>query len=193
MAAPESTSIKNLSGKWVLNSALSGDIDGVLTIQGIGYAYRTAITTSTITLHCKHFTDDEGEHIDIRQVSTAYIPWFKSETEEKRHPDGQWRDHEDYLFGKVKGQTKWVELAGYEDPTEDKFLKTGWLPETENGDVIMSYVEREDETWNATQIWGFEEINGERRYARHILVKAKDGKEKKIRLVYDYAGSDVDY
>ena len=41
--------------------------------------------------------------------------------------------------------------------------------------------------WTAEQVWGFEEINGERRYTRRLIVW-KDGKEEKCRLVYNYRG-----
>ena len=41
--------------------------------------------------------------------------------------------------------------------------------------------------WTADQIWGFEEIKGERRYVRHVVVRKGDD-WKLARLVYDYKG-----
>jgi hypothetical protein len=38
------------------------------------------------------------------------------------------------------------------------------------------------------QLWGFQEIDGNRYYVRKVVVK-KDGEEKRERLVYDYAGA----
>jgi len=37
------------------------------------------------------------------------------------------------------------------------------------------------------QIWGFEMVNGERRYTRRVAV-AKDGKYELARFVYDFIG-----
>jgi hypothetical protein len=39
------------------------------------------------------------------------------------------------------------------------------------------------------QIWGFEMINEERRYVRHVIVRKGDD-WKQARLVYDYQGYD---
>lgn len=41
--------------------------------------------------------------------------------------------------------------------------------------------------WTADQIWGFEEVNGERRYVRHVVARKGDD-WKLARLVYDYKG-----
>lgn len=40
------------------------------------------------------------------------------------------------------------------------------------------------------QIWGFAEINGDRRYVRHVVVRKGDD-WKQARLVYDYQGYDL--
>lgn len=37
------------------------------------------------------------------------------------------------------------------------------------------------------QVWGFEEVEGERRYTRRICV-AKDGQYELARFVYSYTG-----
>ncbi len=42
--------------------------------------------------------------------------------------------------------------------------------------------------WTAEQNWGFEEINGERRYTRRVVVWKGDHLQK-ARLVYDYKGA----
>ena len=51
--------------------------------------------------------------------------------------------------------------------------------------VIEMYVESISDTWTAQQIWGFSEINGERRQVRRVLTKKGD-KELKVSLIYDY-------
>ena len=71
------------------------------------------------------------------------------------------------------------------DVDDDDFLKTSWLdPE---GEHIQAIAESIGNGWTADQIWGFEEIKGERRYVRHVVVRKGDD-WKLARLVYDYKG-----
>ena len=37
------------------------------------------------------------------------------------------------------------------------------------------------------QTWGVEEINGERRYVRHVRLTTPKGDDEQIKLVYDYS------
>lgn len=142
---------------------------------------RKAITMSTITLSCKTYVDDKGvTHIDIEQTGTGGVKG----TTERRQLDWQELEHEDQIFGKVKGKSRWIALSEVSEP----WMKEGWLPEMSEGDtkMIQSYVESVGNGWTADQIWGFAEVNGERRYVRRAIVrKGKD--EKKTRLVYDYS------
>lgn len=65
-------------------------------------------------------------------------------------------------------------------------MKTGWLKEDEEEKFLFkSYVESQDNGWVATQIWGFQEVKGERRHVRKILV-TKDDKRAAVTFVYDY-------
>lgn len=54
---------------------------------------------------------------------------------------------------------------------------------------VHSYVKNVDAAggWIAEQIWGFEDVNGERRYTRRIVVW-KNGEFRRARVVYDYKG-----
>lgn len=70
-----------------------------------------------------------------------------------------------------------------------KYLAEGWLKETEEGDVIESFVDNEGNKWTGWQIWGFAEIGGERKFTRRVVVRKTDKNEAhRVRLVYDYAG-----
>jgi len=133
---------------------------------------------TTVTLHVKQYKDSAGVvHVDIEQTATGGIKG----TTELRQLDGQTGEHEDQIFGKVRGQTNWVKLAD----VKDDFLSKGWLPETAQGETIESNVESVGNGWKASQIWGFEDIKGERRYCRHVVI-TKGGKSKTGRLVYDW-------
>lgn len=91
------------------------------------------------------------------------------------------------MFGTVKGQSKFIAVEDIQDP----FLAKGWLEGEEekkgpNGEShILSHVESLDNGWTATQIWGFQTVDGKRRYCRHIVV-AKGAEKVEFRLVYDY-------
>ncbi|OSS49498.1 hypothetical protein B5807_06039 [Epicoccum nigrum] len=195
MAAPESANIKNLRGKWTMNKTLSDPFDPVLALQGIGWLTRKAIGAATVTLHVKHYTLEDGTtvKIDIDQVLSGGL---KGSVEE-RTLDWQWRGHTDFLFGTVKGHNRYTTLAAVQEEakgkgvTEEdaKFLAEGWLKETEEGEVMESFVENEANKWTAWQIWGFAEIGGKRMYVRRIVVRKTDkGEFKRVRLVYDYTG-----
>lgn len=128
---------------------------------------------------------ETATHIDIQQIATAGMKG----TREERCLDTVFRPHSDWIFGNVKGQSKWLAL----DEVTDDFLKSGWLTtdaeKTGPGgkDHILSFVENLDNGWTAEQIWGFMEIEGERRYVRNIVIRKKDERVN-LRLVYDYLG-----
>ncbi len=159
---------------------------------------RKLVGNATLTLTVKHYTappsppaDPSGpevSHIEIEQTGTGGL---KGSTE-RRCLDYTFREHSDWLFGTVQGQSKWMTPA---DIT-DEFLKGKegeWLEGEEekggpNGEThILSHVESQDSDWTATQIWGFQIIGGERKYTRHIVV-AKGSERVELKLVYDYLG-----
>ncbi|KAL2207223.1 hypothetical protein CC79DRAFT_1333024 [Sarocladium strictum] len=187
MAAPADKTIKNFSGQYSLNKSLSESIDPVLSVQGISWLLRTAIGAASITLDVNQYeappnppntSTDIFTHVDIEQTAAG----LKS-THERRTLDSEYREHSDWLFGTVKGYSAFVAL----EEIEDEHLKKGWLKEGVEGEknLIKSYVESQDNGWIATQIWGFQEVGGARRYCRNILV-TKGDKRAAVRLVYDY-------
>ena len=140
---------------------------------------RKGIGMSTITLHINMYDKDGVPNVDIVQVGTAGVKG----TTERRHLDGQPGAHRDHIFGNVEGTSKYTKL----DEISDDFLKSGWLPESKDGEVIMTNVVNKEAGWDAKQVWGFEEVNNERRYVRHAVV-TKGSERKTCRMVYDYVG-----
>jgi hypothetical protein len=137
-----------------------------------------------VTLHVKQYTappappstaTEPATHIDIEQVASGL-----SSTHEARCLDNAWREHSDWLFGSVRGRSWFAKLA----EIEDDFLKKGWEEGTE--EVVVSYVESVGNGWTATQVWGFQVVDGVRRYCRNIVV-AKGSERVEMRLVYDYS------
>lgn len=193
MAAPESVKIGDLTGNWVMNKSLSGDTDSVLALQGVSWFIRKAIGLATVTQHLKQYFDEKDPsitHIDFTQTITGGIKG----TTELRTLDYQWRPHSDYLFGDLKGRSRWIKLADLDEADEDqKFLRQDWLPESAEGEMVESYVENDDKGWTGHQVWGFQEIEvaeeKERRHVRNVVVRKGDDVQR-IKLVFDWAGKD---
>ncbi|RYP63810.1 hypothetical protein DL771_009093 [Monosporascus sp. 5C6A] len=210
MAAPANKNIGDLNGKWVLNKILSDPTDAALALQGVGWMLRTALGYATITLGVHQYTGppkppststEPATHVDIDQTVSGGI---KGNTE-LRCLDWEQRAHSDYLFGTVRGQSRWVaggdELArvvAEVEPAGAAYLKGGadqgeWLEdEAERGGPggethILSFARNvdEDRGWTATQVWGFQKVGGERRYVRLIVV-AKGEELVNMKMVYDY-------
>ncbi|KAH9065244.1 hypothetical protein EDB87DRAFT_1594662 [Lactarius vividus] len=183
MAAPKDLSTLNVSAVYVMNKELSDDTDAILSMQGVSWINRTAISYGTITLYVKHYKDEKGiEHVDTDQTLTGI-----SGTAELRVLDWTTREHYDYLFGHVVGKSR---RRNVED-IEGDFLKSGWLPDTVEHGVIASWIESDTKksgySWTSDEVWGFEEVKGERRYTRHIKFTEKPGgKVVEARIVYDY-------
>lgn len=157
----------------------------MLTLQGVGWLTRKGIQLATITLHVKQYIDEAGgtTHIDIAQTLTGGLKG----TTELRELDWQPRDHDDHVFGKLKGRSRWIEL----DAVEDDFLRDGWLDgdEEKGGPAgekhIESYVVNEEKGWTADQIWGFSLVDGVRYYTRRVVV-TKGSEVLKVRLIYNW-------
>ncbi|KAM0278023.1 hypothetical protein ACHAQH_005392 [Verticillium albo-atrum] len=198
MAAPAEKTINNLTGKWVMNKTLSDSPEPALALQGVSWMLRKGIGLATVTLNIKQYdgapsppstASEPATHIDISQTATGGIKG----TTENRCLDMEFREHSDWLFGNCRGQSDWRSA----EEIEDAHLKKGWLEgEAENTGPqgkshVYSHVENLDTFWTATQIWGFQEIDGARRYARNIVVAKGDDKVE-FRLVYDYLGAELD-
>ncbi|KAL8714824.1 MAG: hypothetical protein Q9220_001337 [cf. Caloplaca sp. 1 TL-2023] len=164
MAAPPEKTLKNLSGKWVM--------------QGVGWFMRRAIALATVTLTVSEYIDSSSTtHIDIDQVATGGIT-----STELRTLDWEFREHSDRIFGDVKGKSRWVKLGDL-DKDEEEFLKKGY--DDLEGEHVQSYVESKGGGWTADQVWGFELLDGKRYYVRHVIVRKGDD-WKLARLVYDW-------
>jgi len=181
MAAPPEKTLANLTGNWIMNKELSDDPDGVLELQGIGWWTRRAIAWATVTLHVKEYVTEGGvTHIDINQTATGGIKG----TTELRTLDWTEREHDDSMFGHIKGRSRWADLEVVDDP----FLKEGWESENvgPNGEGwIHSVALNEKAGWEAVQIWGFAIIEGKRYHTRRIVV-TKGEESRSVRLIYDF-------
>jgi hypothetical protein len=160
----------------------------------MGWVLRKAVSMATLTLNVKQYTAPPSPpaepsnpavtHVEIEQTGTGGVKG----TSEKRCLDNVFRDHTDYLFGHVKGQSRWATPADL----EDAFLNGGWLEGDEekggpNSEThLVSHVESYDNGWTATQIWGFKKLDdGVRRHVRNVVI-TKEDKRVELQLVYDF-------
>ncbi|KAI0997386.1 hypothetical protein K3495_g10798 [Podosphaera aphanis] len=197
MAAPSTATIKNLTGRWVMNKDLSDPSEPVLSLQGVSWLTRKAINVATIYLNITQSTKDNGiTEIVIEQTATGGI----SGTTETRSLDWEQSKHTDHVFGSIAGRSRWINLDSVKEPLTDdyvnteeevKFLSEGWIEEeSENGGPngerhIDTFAVNEKEGWTARQIWGFAIINGTRYYVRRAIIKKKK-EVKMVRLVYSW-------
>ncbi|KAI9802206.1 MAG: hypothetical protein M1825_002927 [Sarcosagium campestre] len=186
MAAPEDVNIKDLNGQWSMNKTLSDDSDPLLALQGISWFTRKIIQMSSVTLDVTQTLDPAASedgfiHISIVQTLSGGL----AGTTENRVLDWTAREHEDHIFGKVSGRSRFTSVDGLEGDKDD-FLKTGWREESLAPDgVVESVVDSLTDEWSARQIWGFEDVEDARRYVRHVVV-AKGEEKREARLVYDF-------
>ncbi|KAI0756596.1 hypothetical protein C8Q80DRAFT_1091240 [Daedaleopsis nitida] len=187
MAAPAEMTSRDISGKFIMNKTLSDDSDEILRLQGVSWFTRKAIGMATLYLAIKHFTEDGIEHVDIEQTITGGIKG----TNEHRILDWTERTHEDHVFGPVFSKSRRVSL----DEVEKEWLKKDWsLAESlVDGKIIYttakSDTSKSGKTWSTEQVWGFEQVNGEKRYTRHVFFVGPKDEIVTIRLVYDYGES----
>ncbi|KAL2107937.1 hypothetical protein VUR80DRAFT_4478 [Thermomyces stellatus] len=194
MAAPADRTINSLGGRWLMNHKLSDSIEPGLALQGISFLLRKTISYASVTLEITQYegppkppntSTTPATHIDIQQIATAGMKG----TREERCLDSTERPHSDWIFGNVRGQSRWLSLS----EIEDDFLRSNWLEgdEEKTGpegkDHVWSFVRSVDSDWTAEQIWGFQTIEGERRYCRNIVIRKGDERVN-MRLVYDYLG-----
>jgi len=98
------------------------------------------------------------------------------------------RETNDSLFGPVIGKSR--RIKNLSEEIENEFMKKSWTNDTvEHGPVhswVKSDTAKSGTSWLAEQVWGVEEIDGERRYARHVHFIGPGGEVIDARLVYDY-------
>ena len=148
------------------NKSLSDNPDPALALQGVGWLTRKTIGAATITLNVKQYQGAPTAPADADGPEVTHV------------------DIDQTLTGGLKGTTE-------KRCIDDAFLARGWLEGDDEkagpaGEThILSFVQSLDNGWTATQVWGFQEVSGERRYTRNIVI-AKGSERVEIRLVYDY-------
>ncbi|RDA91377.1 hypothetical protein CP533_6888 [Ophiocordyceps camponoti-saundersi (nom. inval.)] len=187
MAAPTSKTIKNLSGQWTMSKKLSDSMEPGLALQGIGFFVRKGICMATISLSVEQY---EGKP---RPPSTSEGPVWRidstqsaaglSSTSENRCVDDIPREQTDWVFGTVEGRSHWITL----DEVQDPYLAGGWIFDGDDKTLLRAIAVNKTAGWTATQVWGFQMVDDERRYCRNVVIE-KGEQRVNFRIVYDYVG-----
>ncbi|OAT05944.1 hypothetical protein BDBG_02248 [Blastomyces gilchristii SLH14081] len=218
MAAPTTVTMHNLNGTWVMDKSISNDPDGIFKLQGMSWLTRTAIGLATVTLKIKQTKNDQGvTELAIDQVLTGGVKG----TSEHRVLDWSERDHTDHIFGDLTGQSRFFRAGAAasegkrlpdvdvqtktgdadKDVTVAKFLRgemlangdltDGFVVDAENEEFVQSWVRSKENGWTGEQVWGFEMVDGVRRYTRRIVV-AKGDQIEMVRLVYTFVSESTE-
>ena len=181
MAAPPNKTLQSLSGKWQLNKSCSDDFAQVLALQGVNALIRKTATAASI--HLK-ISQPDDQHIKMAQsITSGKIPG----TTEEYTLDYEWRINEDSFFGKIAGRSRWVSV---EEGRKTGVVREGegeWL-ESEDGAKLIHAEGKKEGEWEASHLWGFEMVDGERRHTRRVRVSNSKGEELRVRMVYDFMG-----
>jgi hypothetical protein len=88
------------------------------------------------------------------------------------------------VYGPYTGSCQWCKI----EDLDNEWTKEGWLDEMIEGKgVVRDLVKGRGKNWDVDMVWGFAEINGERKYVRKCVAKNAE-KTANVRIVYDYAG-----
>ncbi|KAL4811283.1 hypothetical protein BDV18DRAFT_129046 [Aspergillus unguis] len=109
MATPADITLANYNGSWTMDRNISDPTDPVLAMQGLSWFLRTTLAWVSITLKTKQYqspdsTDKTIQHIDVDNIVTGGVQG----TSEQRVTDWQRREHNDTIFGKVEGQSRFI-------------------------------------------------------------------------------------
>lgn len=133
-----------------------------------------------LTENIKQFVDDRGAETIL--IESTITGGFKG-TSQCRVLDGSEQNSMDETFGTIQEISTWSDLSDL----NNRWLKEGWLQEQDesNQKHIKVVCSSKRFGWSTITVWGFAEIDGQRRHVRKFSA-IKDGKEFNVRAVYDW-------
>lgn len=134
---------------------------------------------SAASVH-QRITQPDAQHIEAAQSVTAgKIPG----TTEKYILDWEWRSNKDPLFGEVQGRSRWLNV----EEAKDLGIGEGdWIENDSEGMLLHAEGRSADGTWEASHLWGFEMVDGQRKHTRRAWVKNHGGEQLRVKMVYEF-------
>nr|POE88310.1 hypothetical protein CFP56_11539 [Quercus suber] len=193
-------SVRNLSGRWTLDKALSTKAEETMQAQGVSYLIRKTVGLSKVILDIEH----KGLELKVTYTTSS----MRTSSHELRKLDWSEVENKIAMFGLVRGRSRIAELGGNGDhkiqvydlrdnePSPEQaedldWLGEGWLCEDEGAaakaiHVIETQGECPEGGWASHQVWGFQMVDGQRKHVRKVLTwTKKDGKKVLGTMVYD--------
>lgn len=131
----------------------------------------------TITLSVKEYSENGCPC--MRTDQTATLGWTLPS--EERCLDWQWRERDDSVYGILRTRSRLVKSS--EMSSGDEFFQQDYDDDEHLEVVVVS----DKRGWESVQIWGFEQVGGQR-YETIRTVVTKGKKVEKMKLVYDWLG-----
>ncbi|KAH6650458.1 hypothetical protein F5144DRAFT_523685 [Chaetomium tenue] len=183
MAAPTTINIDDVSGRWLLNRQLSQSTEAMFALQGIPWIIRKIINFATLEL--------EYVKLDPTPDATAARLAFKQtvrpggfDTRNEYILDGESRTDTVPIFGEISMRCHYV---GSEEAAKHDAVGLETDADNAGHAAILEILRSEPMGWAATTVWGFEVIDGVRRFVKHNST-IKGEKVEKAKLVFDYLG-----
>ncbi|SPO07541.1 uncharacterized protein DNG_10235 [Cephalotrichum gorgonifer] len=169
MAAPPSVNILDVTGIWIL--------------QGVPWALRKILSFAGVSLHMTQTQsapedNPDGEKVVSIRVKQVVTPGGFS-SEESYILDFQSRDSTVPIFGALSARSKYLPIDEIPDEEVRRRLEGGGA-----NVVVQEFAHSKAGDWVTEGIWGFEDVNGERRFTR-TNVTSKGDSRVVSRLVYD--------
>jgi len=190
MSAPPILTTKDLNGKYILNKRLSDSAEKIFKEQGVGWITRRRLSTAPIvTAWIRHSRGRGREYLEIDEMFHKR----SSKTTERYALDGMPLEFND-VCGRPAVSRGWRIRT---TEIKDQFLKRGWVNDALSHSAIYTRVEGYingdlKRRWIEEQTMGFQDLEGDRRFVRHIKFTTEKGKVVAVRLVYDYCESGLD-
>ncbi|TLS21195.1 uncharacterized protein PpBr36_10639 [Pyricularia pennisetigena] len=166
-----------MNGTWLLNKQLSDDLDPTFAAQGVPFILRKMLKFAGVRI-------DMTEDLEASPAPTIHFKQIVSpggfHTEEDYVLDAQYREGTVPIFGTISVQARFLPMS----KLDDEGLRTQ-LEEGGTGDVVIEEKTTSKLGWECRGIWGFEKIDGERRFVRTNFTK-KGGEQVTAKLVYDF-------
>ncbi|KAI1460471.1 hypothetical protein F4805DRAFT_417618 [Annulohypoxylon moriforme] len=190
MAAPGAITLRNLSGVWGVNRALSDNPEPCYKLQGMPWVLRKFLSHLTITNRVSQTTDERG--CTRIKISSTMSGGFDFDI------DPYILDGLEYSTaqGTQRVRAQWVDLGcskltsgGGGGGLIDHYLTQDWLEDSNatTWDHVYVHIVNERGGWTAEYVWGFVERSGARRFVKKVLMRKGDFFIR-MAIVHDWNG-----
>ncbi|KAK4157707.1 hypothetical protein C8A00DRAFT_29391 [Chaetomidium leptoderma] len=186
MAAPNKVTVADLSGRWRLNRSLSESMEQSFALQGVPWIARKVINIADIELQYARMPQEDASAATTLSFKQTIRPGgFDSKND--YIVDGEKRSATVPIFGPVNMHCR---FAGHGEVPTEFTLGSELVVSEDDHAALVEVLNSDINGWTATTLWGFEMVNGERRFCKYNTT-IKGEKRATAKMVYDYLGTPV--